>query len=183
MIWRNSTPEGLDMSCSIISRISYALFHSPKEVVSYTLDFQDLIRPIPFFLHPQELSHLSSTFLLFVLNQLNIILRNLLILLQQELLNLIANITLHDNLLAPTRQLRHRTPGRKFLAEILCDFLQLETEGFEARDGRHILAFVALYSFDVYHRAGYLVGLFGFGGFGFGGFLLGVFGGSFLGVD
>lgn len=63
----------------------------------------------------------ASLLLLLVLDKLDVILWYLLVLFNQELLQLHANITLHHNLLSSTREFGYRRAGSKFLAKVLCN--------------------------------------------------------------
>lgn len=61
----------------------------------------------------------SGLFLLLVVDELDIVLRNVLVLLKQKLLHLVADIALYDNLLASTGNLCDGRSGRELLTEIL----------------------------------------------------------------
>jgi hypothetical protein len=121
--------------------------------------------------------------LLLILNQLNIILRHLLILIHQKLLNILAQISLHRNLLSAARYLRDTRSRRELLAKILGDLLDIQPERLETLHGGDVFALVALDALDQDLRRCELFGAARFGGRGFGGFLLRVFFGAFLGID
>ena len=131
--------------------------------------------------------HLSTSpsifFLLLILHQLNIILRNDTILLQQKLLDLLTHISLHHDLLSSARHLRYTRSRCKLLTQILSHFLVFESEGFEAADGGDEFPLVALHALDYYLGGGDGGGLFGFCGFGFQGFFVGVFFGAFASFE
>jgi hypothetical protein len=78
---------------------------------------------------PDPLNRRRSLLLL-VLNQLNIILRNLLVILRQPIRHILTNITLDRNLLASRRRLRHARPRRELLSKLLCRLLQIQPKGF-----------------------------------------------------
>lgn len=121
--------------------------------------------------------------LLLILDQLNVILRNILVLLQKELLNILAQITLHRDLLAATRQLSHARARRKLLAKVLGHLLDIEAKRLEPADGGDVLALVALDALDCDFARGAGLGLTLLCGCGFVRFLGGVLFGAFLGFD
>lgn len=124
----------------------------------------------------------STTLLLLILNELNIVLRDLLMIIEQPILHLITHIALHGNLLPTRRSLRHRTSRRKLLAKLLGHLLQIQSKSFQPRNLRDEFPLVPLHALDVHFRGGALFALPRFLSFGFGGFLLGVFFGAFLRV-
>lgn len=65
----------------------------------------------------------STGLLLLVFHELDVILGYILVLVQQELLNLVANVALDDDLLAAAGDLGDRCSGGELLAEILCYLL------------------------------------------------------------
>jgi len=126
----------------------------------------------------------TTPFLLLILNQLNIILRNnALILLQQELLDLLTHIALHDDLLPPTRRLRHTTARRELLPKVLGHPLQVEAEQLQPGHGRHVLALVALDAADLHARRRQRRRLLLLRGGGLGGLLGRVLRGALLRVE
>lgn len=121
--------------------------------------------------------------LLLVIHKLDVVLGYLLILLQQELLNLVADVALHDDLLAARGYLGDRGARSKLLAQLLGDLFQVEAKGLEADDGGDELLLVTLDALDGDDAVGQLVGLLRLGCLGFGGLLLRVLGGALLRLD
>lgn len=68
-------------------------------------------------------SRSRSLFLLLVIDELEVVLRDVLVLLEQELLHLIADVALDDDLLASTGDLCNGRSGRELLAEVFGDLL------------------------------------------------------------
>lgn len=125
----------------------------------------------------------SCRFLLLILHKLDVVLGYLLVLLVQELLNLVAHVALHHDLLAAGWGLGHAGTRGELLAELLGDLLELQVEGLEARDGRDVLALVSLDALDGDDARGTLVGLLLLGGLGLCRLLLRVLLGPLLGLD
>lgn len=117
------------------------------------------------------------------LYQLDIVLGHILILLQYELLNLIAHISLHDNLLASAWQLRNRRASRKLLPKVLGHLLVVETERLKTRYSSNVFPLVALDTLDIDNGRGDLLSELLLRCFSFGSFLLSVFRSALLGVD
>src|SRR5271168_2703270 len=67
----------------------------------------------------------SSTFLLLVLDAINIVLRNLFMILTQPVIQIIAHISLHRNLFSSTRRLRDRASSCELLSQLLCYLLKI----------------------------------------------------------
>jgi hypothetical protein len=127
-------------------------------------------------------SHLILLLLL-ILNQLNIILRHLLVLVHQKLLYILAQIALHRDLLAAAGNLGDAAARRKLLAKVLGHLLDVQAKRLEALYGGDVFALVAFYAFDEDLGGGEFFGAARFGRGGFGGLLLRVFFGAFLGVE
>lgn len=129
--------------------------------------------------------HLGSArrFLLLVIHKLDVVLGYLLVPLVQEVLDLVAHVALYHDLLASRRGLGDAGTGGELLAELLGDLLEVEVEGLEPRDGRDVLALVALDSLDGDDAGGALVGLLLLSGLGLGRLLQGVLLGALLGLD
>lgn len=125
----------------------------------------------------------SRSFLLLVIDELDVVLGYLLVLFEQELLNFIADVALNNNLLAARRGLGDTRARGELLAKLLGDLLQLEVKGLEARDGRDVLALVPLDTLDDNGAGGALVGLLLLGGLRLGRFLKGVLLGPLLRFD
>lgn len=107
-----------------IWHLSYALILLPFPSLS----------SLPLRIPPASSHYRRRSLLLLILHQLDVVLGDDRVLLQQELLNLLAHIALHHDLLAAARNLRHRGARREFLAQVLGDLLVLEREGLEACD-------------------------------------------------
>lgn len=172
-------------------RIGWAHFRTVKEVLFE--DHKDARNPIAnnhhtlcshlHFIHG-NLNHLTTPgSLLLILYQLDVILGNLLVLLQKELLDLITHVALDHNLLSTTRGLGHAASCRELLAKVLCDFLELETEGLKTRYRRDVFALITLYSLDVDLRRGDYITMLLLLGLGLLRLLLSIFLGAFLGFD
>lgn len=137
----------------------------------------------------QHLAHtLASTcslglLLLLVVHKLEVILGYLLVLFEQELLNLVAHVSLDNNLLTTRGGLCDAGTGSKLLAKLLCDFLKLEVECLEARHGCDKLALIALDALDDDGARGALVGLLLLGGLCLCRLFQSVFFGALLGFD
>lgn len=67
----------------------------------------------------------ACTFLLLVLDTINIVLWDVLVLLRQPIVNIIADVPLHCDLLSPTRSLGNTTAGGKLLAQFFRNLLQI----------------------------------------------------------
>lgn len=61
----------------------------------------------------------ATLLLLLVLDELNVIFWDVLVLFQQKLLNLGADVALYLNLFSSARKSSHRGPGRELLTEVL----------------------------------------------------------------
>lgn len=125
----------------------------------------------------------SGRFLLLVIDKLDIILGYNLVLVQEELLDFVTDIALDDNLLASAGQLGDRGARSELLAEFLGHLLELEPECFQSRDGRDVLALVALNPLDCHDAVGFLVCFLLVCLLGLGRLLLRVLGGALLGRD
>lgn len=121
--------------------------------------------------------------LLLILNKLNVVLWHVLIILQNPLFNILAQVTLDRNLLAATRHLGDARARGEFLTQGFGDGLDVEPKGLEARDAGDVFTLVALDALDDYGACGALLGFSRFGCFGLEGFLVGVLFGALLGID
>lgn len=153
--------------------------------IANSLNFASLPPPIVvdhLLLLPHSLGS-ARRLLLLVIHKLDVVLGYLLVLLVQKVLDLVAHVALHHDLLAAGRGLGDAGTRGELLAELLGDLLEVEVEGLEPRDGRDVLALVALDSLDGDDACGALVGLLLLGGLGLGRLLQGVLLGTLLGLD
>ena len=118
--------------------------------------------------------------LLLILYKLNVVLGYVFVLLQQKLLDLAADVALHDNLLATAGGLGDGRARRELLAKILGHFFELEPKCLETGHRRDKFALVPLDPLDRYDTVGELVGLLLLGRLGLGCLLLGVLGRALL---
>lgn len=124
----------------------------------------------------------SRRLLLLILDQLHIILRHLRMRLQQPIKDIITQVALDRNLLAPLRRLGHARTRSKLLSHLLAHLLQIHPVLLQPAHRRHILPFIPLDPLDNDFGLGQPLRLPRLGRFGFGGFLLRVFLGALLGV-
>src|SRR5439155_1197740 len=135
------------------------------------------------FFKPRQNLCGPSSLLLLILNTINVILWNIPIRPRNPIINLVAQITLHDDLLPATGYLRDAAPRRELLPQLLRDFLELQAVSLEPRDGGHVFALATLDALDEDFGGHLLFVLTGFGGLGLGLLFEGVLFGAFLGVD
>lgn len=132
---------------------------------------------------PTMLALSSTRLLLLILHLLDVVFRDLLMILRQPIKDIIAHISLHGNLLPARRRLRHATARRELLPKLLGDLLQLQPEQLEPGHLGDVFALVALDALDDDLARGALLGLLALGGFSFGSLLRGVLLRALLGVD
>lgn len=100
--------------------------------------------------------------------------------LEEPIMQVITDITLDGDLLNARRRAGHRGTRSKFLAQVLCDLLVLQSEDLQADHDRHVLALVPLDTFDLNLGSGLALAIACLAGGSFGLFLSGVFSGAFL---
>jgi hypothetical protein len=86
--------------------------------------------------------------LFLILNTLHIVLWNIAVRLGQIVVDVVAQIALHCDLLASSRHLRHTTARRELLSKVLRHFLDIQAESLEALHRCDVLSLVPLDTFD-----------------------------------
>ena len=152
----------------------YSSVHEPRRVIHALCHYRssniychtsDATRPPPLYNGPSSsplpppANKSSCCLLLLILHAIDVVLWNLWVFLHQPIVNIIADIALDNDLLAPTGCLRHAAPGSELLPELLRDLLEIQPVVFKPADGRHILALVALHPFDKYLGGGLSLGV------------------------
>lgn len=125
-----------------------------------------------------------TTSLLFIFYKFDITLRNVFpVDLDQPVVQVIAHITLHCNLLSASRRFRDRGTRGEFLAQIFCNLLQIQSMGLQAGDHGDKFPLVPLDSLDLDFGGGlaFRIPCLGQGRLGL--LLRSVFGGLFTGFD
>jgi hypothetical protein len=120
--------------------------------------------------------HLAATaLLLLILNQLNVVFRDVRIRVHYKVFNVSAEISLYSDLFTTAGYLGHRAASSEFLSKLLGHLLDVVAEELETLHCRDIFALIALDSFDYELAVGPFLSFTLLSGFSLGSFLLRVF--------
>ncbi len=109
----------------------------------------DMVLKAPSNMSTEEIRGQSArSFLLLVLDTVNILLWDILVLLRQPIVNVIAHVPLYRNLLPTTRSLGDTTASGKLLAQFFRNLLQIQPMLLESGNNRNVFALVSFHSLD-----------------------------------